>query len=167
MAVRLPPARLSIPLVRIAIALPFLVPGLWFGVRGVADLGISVSETHRPERIVTSGVYGVVRHPQYLGGLLPRIGITVLLAAWYSLLTTPLVVVVVYVIPRKEDGLVREFGEEDRDYQEVRVDVPSGAGEETTWWSGCGTVGVLHRGLPAGRSYIYLLPLWRYLCGRL
>jgi protein-S-isoprenylcysteine O-methyltransferase Ste14 len=81
-----------------------------------------VAETHRAERVVTTGVYSVVRHPQYLGGLLAHLGISVLLSAWYSLLFTPLVVLLNYLIAWKEEvELVREFGME---YEEYRMTVP-------------------------------------------
>ncbi|MFB0567827.1 MAG: isoprenylcysteine carboxylmethyltransferase family protein, partial [Candidatus Bathyarchaeia archaeon] len=77
-----------------------------------------VAETHRAERIVTAGVYSMVRHPQYLGGLLAHVGISFLLSAWYSLLSTPLMAVLIYLISRKEEEeLIREFGKEYEDYK--------------------------------------------------
>jgi len=41
--------------------------GAWFGIKGVTETTLKVAETHRPDRIVTTGVYSIVRHPQYLG----------------------------------------------------------------------------------------------------
>jgi protein-S-isoprenylcysteine O-methyltransferase Ste14 len=77
-----------------------------------------VAETHRAETIVTTGTYSVVRHPQYFGGLLAHVGISFLLSSWYSLLVTPLMVVVVYLISRKEEEeLIGEFGKEYEDYR--------------------------------------------------
>ncbi len=77
-----------------------------------------MAETHRSEKIVTRGVYSIVRHPQYLGGLLAHVGISFLFSAWYSLVATPLMVVLVYLVSRKEEEeLIREFGKEYEDYK--------------------------------------------------
>jgi protein-S-isoprenylcysteine O-methyltransferase Ste14 len=84
----------------------------------VKQTTLKVAETHRAEEVVTSGVYSLVRHPQYLGGLLAHVGISFLLSAWLSLLFTPLVVVLLYVVSRKEEEeLVKEFGKEYEDYK--------------------------------------------------
>jgi protein-S-isoprenylcysteine O-methyltransferase Ste14 len=118
----IPYSKLPIPLLHLAVSVPFLVSGFWLGMRGVLEITLKVAETHRAERVVTTGVYSVVRHPQYLGGLLAHLGISVLLSAWHSLLFTPLVVLLNYLIAWKEEvELVREFGAE---YEEYRRTVP-------------------------------------------
>jgi protein-S-isoprenylcysteine O-methyltransferase Ste14 len=69
-------------------------------------------------KVVSSGVYGLVRHPQYLGGFLGHLGVSLLLSSRDSLFVTPLVVCVVYLISWKEEvELVNMFGDEYRDYQ--------------------------------------------------
>jgi protein-S-isoprenylcysteine O-methyltransferase Ste14 len=114
----IPGINFSLPLIHIVICLLFLVPGAWFGIEGVKETTLKVAETHRPEKIITTGVYSVIRHPQYLGGLLAHVGITVLLSAWYSLLGTPLMIILVYLISRKEEEeLVKEFGKVYEDYK--------------------------------------------------
>jgi len=108
----------SIPLLHLLICLLFVVPGATLAIKGVEGVTLKVAETHRTEKIVTVGVYSIVRHPQYLGGLLAHVGISFLLSAWYSLLSTPLMVVLIYVISRKEEEeLIREFGKEYEDYK--------------------------------------------------
>jgi protein-S-isoprenylcysteine O-methyltransferase Ste14 len=108
----------SIPLLHLLICAFFLVPGAWLGIEGVRETGMKAAETHRTEKIVTSGVYSVVRHPQYLGGLLAHVGISFLLSAWYSLISTPLMVVLIFLISNKEEKeLIREFGKEYEDYR--------------------------------------------------
>jgi protein-S-isoprenylcysteine O-methyltransferase Ste14 len=94
----------TIPLLNLIIFAPFFEAGAWFGIKGVNETTLKVAETHRPEKIVTTGVYSIVRHPQYLGGLLAHIGFSFLFSGLYSLLSTPLMVMLVYLISRKEDS---------------------------------------------------------------
>ncbi len=113
-----PVVSLSIPLLHLAICVSFVIPGALLAIRGVKETTLKVAETHRTETIVTTGIYSIVRHPQYLGALLAHAGISFLLSAWYSLLLTPLMVVLIYLISRKEEEeLIREFGEEYEDYK--------------------------------------------------
>jgi protein-S-isoprenylcysteine O-methyltransferase Ste14 len=120
--IQLPFINLTIPLLHLLIFAPLFVMGAWFGIKGVTETTLKVAETHRPVRIVTTGVYSIVRHPQYLGGLLAHIGFSFLLSALYSLLSTPLIVALIYFISRKEESeLTREFGKE---YIEYKKRVP-------------------------------------------
>ena len=108
----------SIPLFHLIISMLFLIPGAWFAIKGVRETTLKAAETHRSERIVTRGVYSIVRHPQYLGGLLAHVGISLLLSAWYSLLFTPLMVVLIFLISKKEEEeLIKEFGKEYENYK--------------------------------------------------
>ena len=117
-SVFVPVVSFSIPLFHLIICTFFLVPGAWLAIKGVKETTLKVSETHRTETIVTTGSYSVVRHPQYLGGLLAHAGISLLLSAWYSLLLTPLMVLLIYLVSRKEEEeLIREFGKEYEDYR--------------------------------------------------
>ena len=72
------------------------------------------------------GVYSVVRHPQYLGGLLAHVGITFLFSAWFSLLSTPMMGLLVFLISKKEEKeLSKEFGKEFQEYaEEVSMFLP-------------------------------------------
>ncbi len=118
LAVSVPVINFLIPLFHLITSIPFLTLGAWFGIKGVKEVTIRVAETHRAEKIVTAGVYSIVRHPQNLGALLAHAGISFLLSAWYSLLFTPLMVVLIYLISRKEEKeLAREFGKEYEDYK--------------------------------------------------
>ena len=114
----IPVVGLTFPLPHLLFGVPFLISGAWLAINGVKETSLKVAETHRTETIVTTGVYSVVRHPQYLGGLLAHTGISFLLSAWYSLFFTPLMVALIYLISRKEEiEMTREFGEEYEDYK--------------------------------------------------
>ena len=81
-------------------------------------MGLKVAETHRAESVISSGVYSRVRHPQYLGAILSHIGASFLLSAYYSILVTPLVIIINWLLCWKEEReLLREFGEDYREYQ--------------------------------------------------
>jgi len=117
LSVAFPFVDFSTPVVHLTVFVPLFLLGACLGVAGVRETTLKVAETHRADRIVTSGVYSSVRHPQYLGGLLAHVGITFLFSAWYSLLSTPLVILLVFLISKKEeDELLKEFGKEYGDY---------------------------------------------------
>jgi protein-S-isoprenylcysteine O-methyltransferase Ste14 len=113
---------LEVTVAHLAVSILFLVPAVYLGIAGVMELGLRVSETHRPVAVVDTGVYAHVRHPQYLGGFLAHIGVSVLLSARDSLLLSPVILILLYVVCRKEETeLVNEFGE---DYAEYKERVP-------------------------------------------
>ncbi|MDH5791891.1 MAG: isoprenylcysteine carboxylmethyltransferase family protein [Candidatus Bathyarchaeota archaeon] len=117
-SIHVPSVDFTVPMAHLLVSLPFLLSGVWLGIGGLREVTLRVAETHRAERVVTTGVYSIVRHPQYLGGLLAHVGASFLLSAWFSLASTPLMVLLNYLISRKEEEeLVREFGE---DYEEYR-----------------------------------------------
>ena len=102
--------------------IPILFIAVWLGFSALKELSIKVSETHRPIKVVNTGIYNVVRHPQYLAGILGHISLSFLLQAFYSLLVTPFVMTVIYFISWKEEReLIREFG---KDYEKYMNQVP-------------------------------------------
>jgi len=120
-------ADLSIPILHLIISLPLDMVGAWFGIEGVRETGMKLAETHcSPNKILNTGIYSTVRHPQYFGWILAHIGISVLLSVWYSMLFTPVLIALIYIISKKEeDELVKEFGKEYEDYKkEVPMLIP-------------------------------------------
>ena len=117
-SIQIPILNLEIYLLNSLIFVPLFIVGAWFGIKGVVQTSLRVAETHRAERVVVAGVYSIVRHPQYFGGVIAHIGFSVFLSALYSLLATPFVIAVIYVVSRKEESeLIREFGEEYTNYK--------------------------------------------------
>jgi len=117
-SIQIPILSLTIYLINFLIFILFFLMGAWFGIKGVIQTSLKIAETHRAERIVTTGVYSIVRHPQYLGGILSHEGFSFLLSGMYSLLVTPLVIALIYTISWKEENeLTKEFGQEYVDYK--------------------------------------------------
>ncbi len=113
---------IGVPLSHTLIAAACFLPGAFLGIKGVTEMGLKTAETHRAERVISTGVYSRVRHPQYLGSILAHVGASFLFSAYYSLLLTPMVIIINYILCWKEEQeLVREFGEE---YQTYRKNVP-------------------------------------------
>lgn len=102
----------------VLVAAPLLAAGAWLGLAGLRAVGMEAADTHvPPSRLRTDGVYGVVRHPQYLGWVLAHLGASLLLSATWALLFTPALVVIVHSISRAEEAdLVETFGDEYRRY---------------------------------------------------
>ena len=62
--------------------------------------------------LVTTGIYGVVRHPIYLRGLLLSVGLPLVFRSWLAVLLAPLVLWMVSArIRQEEDLLAGHFGE--------------------------------------------------------
>jgi len=114
----LPLINLSVPVIHLIIGIPLILVAIWLGISGVKKTTLETAETHRTDKIVTTGVYSIMRHPQYVAGLIAHVGITFLLSARYSLFFSPLMVFYVYLLSKKEEKeLINEFGDVYKDYQ--------------------------------------------------
>ena len=118
----IPIINFSIPIFYLLISIPFILIGAWFGIVSVRETSLRVAETHRTEKIVSSKIYSIIRHPQYFGGLLAHIGISFLLSSLFSLILTPLVFLLNFLVAWKEEKeLIKEFG---KDYEIYKENVP-------------------------------------------
>ena len=62
------------------------------------------------QRVIDTGVYGLVRHPMYFGGLLLIIGTPLALGSWWTLLLTPGFLLLLYFrIASEEKVLMRDL----------------------------------------------------------
>jgi len=101
----------------LVIGLVLFVSACVIGIKGVVDLTMKVSETHRPERVIKGGIYARIRHPQYVAAALAHVGFSILLHSLYSIIATPIVFIVIYVISKKEEKeLLKEFKNEYSSY---------------------------------------------------
>jgi len=120
--INIPLINLSIPLPHLIISLPFIIIGAWFGIASVRKTTLKVAETHRAVKIVKDGLYSRIRHPQYFGGILAHIGISFLLSSFFSLVASPIIIILNFLISWKEEKeLLNEFGNE---YEEYKKKVP-------------------------------------------
>jgi protein-S-isoprenylcysteine O-methyltransferase Ste14 len=71
---------------------------------------VSIASDHR---LVSSGLYKVVRHPAYTGSLLSFLGLGLVFSNWLTLLVifVPITVAFVYRIKVEEKALVEFFGD--------------------------------------------------------
>lgn len=99
----------------------------WVGLLGVAMglglvlwSGIALGRFYSPDvtlqkdhRLITIGLYGVLRHPRYLGVLLMTLGMALLFRSWVGLLLfIPMLGVILFRIRDEEALLLRTFGAE-------------------------------------------------------
>jgi len=118
----IPIINFSIPLFHLLISIPFILMGAWFGIVSVKLTTLKVAETHRTEKIVSTKIYSVIRHPQYFGAILAHIGISFLLSSFFSLLITPVIILLNFLVAWKEEKeLVKEFG---KIYEDYKKNVP-------------------------------------------
>lgn len=62
------------------------------------------------QTVVSTGVYGIVRHPMYFGALFLLVGIPIALGSWWSLLLVPLFLPILYFrITNEEKVLKRDL----------------------------------------------------------
>ena len=102
------------------LSLYFGLISFWtFKKRGEVQKGKSYINT---TKLVDKGPYAIVRHPQYLGGILFTISITLWTQLLVSLILSIIIVVLTYQWTYTEDNnLIDKFGE---DYQRYKERVP-------------------------------------------
>ena len=84
---------------------------------GFRQLGSTRLQIVEDQRLITDGVYGLVRHPLYLGDLLRNYGIVMVTSSLYGLLFMLAANLLLLARMRmEEDMLIGAFGDEYRDY---------------------------------------------------
>jgi protein-S-isoprenylcysteine O-methyltransferase Ste14 len=96
----------------VLIAVSFYIFFLVSKVNTYAAANVRVEEG---QKVVSTGVYGIVRHPMYSGALFLLVGTPLALGSWWSLLLVPLFVPILYFrITNEEKVLTRDL----RGYEE-------------------------------------------------
>jgi protein-S-isoprenylcysteine O-methyltransferase Ste14/ferredoxin len=97
------------------IGLPFfLSTAIYFPRKGEPQEGKSSMDV---TVVVDTGLYGVVRHPQYLGCMLMMVASVLVSQHWLSLtIGIPIAIWLYTEIPKEEKGLILKFGDEYKDY---------------------------------------------------
>jgi protein-S-isoprenylcysteine O-methyltransferase Ste14 len=99
-----------------AVGWPLVAAGLALVVWAVRAAGQVPMD--RPDRLVRSGPYALVRHPMYLAWTLVYLGLTFALRAVWPLLLLPAVLIRVHVeAVREERALAERFGAEYAGYR--------------------------------------------------
>jgi NAD-dependent dihydropyrimidine dehydrogenase PreA subunit/protein-S-isoprenylcysteine O-methyltransferase Ste14 len=102
----------------VPIGLFFMVaPGIYFPKKGRPQEGKTTMDT---TVLVDSGTYGIVRHPQFLGGIMLMSASILISQHWLSAVVGILTVVWGYTgyLPKEEKGLIIRFGDDYRRYME-------------------------------------------------
>ena len=92
--------------------------GVGLGLGLVLWSGIALGRFYSPDvtlqkdhRLITTGLYGVLRHPRYLGVLLATLGLALLFRSWVGLLAfIPMLGVILFRIHDEEVLLHQTFG---------------------------------------------------------
>jgi protein-S-isoprenylcysteine O-methyltransferase Ste14 len=124
------------PLVQYGLGLPLLVLGLLGRIYPALYLRRQGTTTtlHEVGKLVDSGPYAWVRHPQYTAGLLLLLGWFLAWGAWYALGFMPIIAGMVYVQALIEEKYILEktFGEAYAAYRErVGMLLPRLAGNDS------------------------------------
>ena len=91
-----------------------MLPIFTFRRKGKVEKGKSYMHT---TKIVTSGIYAILRHSQYMAGILINIGIILISQHWLIIIIGVLAIVLNYFDALKADqDLITKFGKEYSDY---------------------------------------------------
>ncbi|WP_455392294.1 methyltransferase family protein [[Eubacterium] cellulosolvens] len=82
--------------------------------------GVAKGKTYiHTTKLVDTGIYSIVRHPQYLAGILLNIALILVTQHWLSLIAGVIAVPIMYYDTLKADSkLVEKFGEDYKNYKE-------------------------------------------------
>lgn len=95
--------------------------GIYFEVTRENIWASRTIEVAEDQKVIQTGLYGIVRHPMYLATLLMFLSIPAVLGSWWSLCAFALYVPILVVRIRDEEKfLVRELKEYDKYCQKVR-----------------------------------------------
>ena len=109
--------RMPIPTpVAVVIGIILLAANFMVKIRGQKRIGV-IPALRSKGKLVTTGIYGVVRHPLYMSNGLLAIGMAVLLRSTYAMLfSVGYFLLFLPLIHFEEKDLLRKYGDEYREY---------------------------------------------------
>ena len=94
-----------------------ILPIITFRMKGRIKKGRSYIHT---TKVVTSGIYSILRHPQYMAGILINIGIILISQHWLIIIIGVVALVLSYFDAlRADQNLIEKFGKEYSDYIKI------------------------------------------------
>jgi len=94
----------------IGIVLALLSVLIW--IQAFKQIG-TIPSLKQKSKVISSGIYGIVRHPIYLGNILMPIGLGLVFRAVYALLYVPVIIILfALTIFIEEKSLMEGYGEE-------------------------------------------------------
>lgn len=107
-----------------SLSLSVLIPGIFVALVGCTvvvfafgKIGVIPSFKGK-DQVITTGIYGVVRHPIYAGVILLVLGLALALNALYALIYVPVFALLFWLCTAVEEReLIKEYGDEYRQYQ--------------------------------------------------
>jgi protein-S-isoprenylcysteine O-methyltransferase Ste14 len=94
----------------IGVALVALSVTFFYLVSKINTYAAANVRVEKGQRVVDTGVYGVVRHPMYFGTLFLIVGTPLALGSWWTLLLTPVFLLLLYFrIASEEKVLMRDL----------------------------------------------------------
>lgn len=131
---------LDLPLaVRLA-GLVLALPGICLILAGIVALKAALFFPSGGDRLLTGGLYRLVRNPMYLGGIAGALGIGLAVASRYALYYTVAFAVVLFIVARLEErDLAQRFGpgfEEYRRRVPLLIPTPGSIARSVTGWPG-------------------------------
>ncbi|MDH4209840.1 MAG: isoprenylcysteine carboxylmethyltransferase family protein [candidate division WOR-3 bacterium] len=113
------PARFVSLFIRIPLGLIFIGAAAYFAKEGMR---IVFGEERKEPAVITSGVFGRVRHPVYLGCILFYLGMVVFTLSIFSAVVCVVIMIFYHYISKHEERLLlNKFGKE---YEEYMKSVP-------------------------------------------
>ena len=99
-------------------------PGFVFFILGLVFLAFSFINQHQNKNgaIIDKGVYGIIRHPMYLGAILLFIAMGCFIPVWLMLILAIINIVIVYLFILAEEKIdLEKYG---NDYREYMASIP-------------------------------------------
>ncbi|MCK4352428.1 isoprenylcysteine carboxylmethyltransferase family protein [candidate division WOR-3 bacterium] len=110
--------KLAIP-TSVALTVGTIILGINFIIKILAQRQIgAIPALKKKSKLVTTGIYGIVRHPLYMSNGLLAVGMAILFKSLYAILfSIPYTLLYLLIIHFEEKDLLKKYGEEYKEYK--------------------------------------------------